>query len=120
MLRQLKRMTAPAQRAAVYLPRAGGSFHETRTVCSRILFFFSSRRRHTRFDCDWSSDVCSSDLNHEEGDAVADADRGHLPPRVLAEPAHEERDEQGGGEVDADPADERDVKRGRQDRKSVV
>src|SRR5256886_6963469 len=27
-----------------------------------ILFFFSSRRRHTRFDCDWSSDVCSSDL----------------------------------------------------------
>src|SRR2546430_3447577 len=28
-----------------------------------ILFFFSSRRRHTRFDCDWSSDVCSSDLH---------------------------------------------------------
>src|SRR5205085_9339784 len=27
-------------------------------------FFFSSRRRHTRFDCDWSSDVCSSDLQH--------------------------------------------------------
>src|SRR2546430_2141638 len=25
-------------------------------------FFFASRRRHTRFDCDWSSDVCSSDL----------------------------------------------------------
>src|SRR2546427_13089598 len=25
-------------------------------------FFFSSRRRHTRFDCDWSSDVCSYDL----------------------------------------------------------
>src|SRR5260370_567676 len=28
-----------------------------------LLFFFSSRRRHTRFKCDWSSDVCSSDLN---------------------------------------------------------
>src|SRR2546430_11892756 len=27
-----------------------------------LVFFFSSRRRHTRFDCDWSSDVCSSDL----------------------------------------------------------
>src|SRR2546430_6988145 len=27
-----------------------------------LIFFFSSRRRHTRFDCDWSSDVCSSDL----------------------------------------------------------
>src|SRR5260370_28739518 len=26
------------------------------------MFFFSSRRRHTRFKCDWSSDVCSSDL----------------------------------------------------------
>src|SRR2546430_12430459 len=29
----------------------------------RFAFFFSSRRRHTRFDCDWSSDVCSSDLD---------------------------------------------------------
>src|SRR5260221_8411883 len=29
---------------------------------SRIFFFFSSRRRHTRSLCDWSSDVCSSDL----------------------------------------------------------
>src|SRR5438034_6670570 len=27
-----------------------------------FLFFFSSRRRHTRSLCDWSSDVCSSDL----------------------------------------------------------
>src|SRR2546430_7070502 len=30
--------------------------------CRCVVFFFSSRRRHTRFDCDWSSDVCSSDL----------------------------------------------------------
>src|SRR5690242_21259795 len=29
-------------------------------TCS--FFFFSSRRRHTRLTCDWSSDVCSSDL----------------------------------------------------------
>src|SRR5690606_40482051 len=27
-----------------------------------LVFFFSSRRRHTRFSRDWSSDVCSSDL----------------------------------------------------------
>src|SRR5436190_10913953 len=27
-----------------------------------FVFFFSSRRRHTRSLCDWSSDVCSSDL----------------------------------------------------------
>src|SRR5689334_24031625 len=29
---------------------------------SFCFFFFSSRRRHTRWNCDWSSDVCSSDL----------------------------------------------------------
>src|SRR5690606_41034126 len=28
----------------------------------RLVFFFSSRRRHTSFSRDWSSDVCSSDL----------------------------------------------------------
>src|SRR5207237_6969195 len=32
--------------------------------CVSVFFFFSSRRRHTRFKCDWSSDVCSSDLIH--------------------------------------------------------
>src|SRR2546430_5649414 len=32
-----------------------------------VSFFFSSRRRHTRFDCDWSSDVCSSDLFKDNG-----------------------------------------------------
>src|SRR5260370_30385185 len=31
-------------------------------ICENVFFFFSSRRRHTRFKCDWSSDVCSSDL----------------------------------------------------------
>src|SRR5690606_28656090 len=30
-------------------------------------FFFSSRRRHTRFSRDWSSDVCSSDLHNSFG-----------------------------------------------------
>src|SRR3989440_2420133 len=42
--------------------------HYTSYVCSSHLiasffFFFSSRRRHTRSDRDWSSDVCSSDLD---------------------------------------------------------
>src|SRR3712207_7242772 len=37
---------------------------------SCICFFFSSRRRHTRYWRDWSSDVCSSDLFVEEGMAV--------------------------------------------------
>src|SRR6266487_4868538 len=30
-----------------------------------VCFFFSSRRRHTSWTGDWSSDVCSSDLNAE-------------------------------------------------------
>src|SRR2546430_7641363 len=40
------------------------------TVVCDIFFFFSSRRRHTRFDCDWSSDVCSSDLLAAKGGVV--------------------------------------------------
>src|SRR6266511_6210730 len=32
-------------------------------ITSSFFFFFSSRRRHTRFSRDWSSDVCSSDLD---------------------------------------------------------
>src|SRR5437762_11479439 len=35
-----------------------------------LIFFFSSRRRHTRYIGDWSSDVCSSDLkkSHQLGE----------------------------------------------------
>src|SRR5436190_2857535 len=46
-----------------------------------VYFFFSSRRRHTRSLCDWSSDVCSSDLplpGHEDRSGHAPrADRPH-------------------------------------------
>src|SRR6266702_3625209 len=38
------------------------------TTC--FFFFFSSRRRHTRWPRDWSSDVCSSDLQVVVGDAL--------------------------------------------------
>src|SRR6476620_8002981 len=37
----------------------------------RFSFFFSSRRRHTRYWRDWSSDVCSSDLAFDAGPIVA-------------------------------------------------
>src|SRR6266481_1079498 len=37
-----------------------------RRMMNVICFFFSSRRRHTRWNCDWSSDVCSSDLRARE------------------------------------------------------
>src|SRR5712675_2246575 len=36
-----------------------------------VLFFFSSRRRHTRCSRDWSSDVCSSDLHFWTSDVLA-------------------------------------------------
>src|SRR5690606_39704835 len=39
-------------------------------------FFFSSRRRHTRFSRDWSSDVCSSDLLANRRSPLA---LNHLP-----------------------------------------
>src|SRR3989440_3332815 len=43
-------------------------------------FFFSSRRRHTRSDRDWSSDVCSSDLITTY--APANCDHHVTPPKV--------------------------------------
>src|SRR2546430_2943029 len=48
------------QRVEGLLPERGDAF--IRRWLLVAFFFFSSRRRHTRFDCDWSSDVCSSDL----------------------------------------------------------
>src|SRR2546429_193450 len=41
-----------------------------RSAAGMSLFFFSSRRRHTRCSRDWSSDVCSSDLVGENGQAL--------------------------------------------------
>src|SRR2546421_7417496 len=40
----------------------GANAVATPSCATWLLFFFSSRRRHTRSDRDWSSDVCSSDL----------------------------------------------------------
>src|SRR3712207_9075651 len=42
----------------------------TRAQAEIWSFFFSSRRRHTRYWRDWSSDVCSSDLPVHDADAV--------------------------------------------------
>src|SRR5713101_2424145 len=41
-------------------------------------FFFSSRRRHTRLTCDWSSDVCSSDLIVEDDKDIVELVRYNL------------------------------------------
>src|SRR6266571_6500346 len=42
-----------------------------------FFFFFSSRRRHTSLTCDWSSDVCSSDLSAR---CRRKSSRSSLPP----------------------------------------
>src|SRR5207302_4001247 len=47
-----------------------------------VQFFFSSRRRHTRFSRDWSSDVCSSDLERVEQADDAEADHDVGEPRA--------------------------------------
>src|SRR5688572_31678179 len=55
-------------------------------IVNTIFFFFSSRRRHTRFDCDWSSDVCSSDLR---GLLQRQGARGRRPPLHRRAPSAE-------------------------------
>src|SRR5690606_40272746 len=49
-----------------------------------FFFFFSSRRRHTRFSRDWSSDVCSSDLNLR----ASTYDNGKVDATFFAKMAH--------------------------------
>src|SRR5438045_4909531 len=70
-------------------------------VCRVLIFFFSSRRRHTRCLSDWSSDVCSSDLRRA---APARADAGcaeqrrrreqRVPRASVAELPHDDRSEE--------------------------
>src|SRR3989454_154170 len=50
---------------------------------ARYFFFFSSRRRHTRLQGDWSSDVCSSDLNYASIDSVRITDAANNENRTL-------------------------------------
>src|SRR5260221_4696406 len=62
-------------------------------ACSFKFFFFSSRRRHTRSLCDWSSDVCSSDLDSVAGTTgrpvsgyeakVVDDEMNEVPPGTV-------------------------------------
>src|SRR3712207_9299342 len=51
---------------------------------SMFFFFFSSRRRHTRYWRDWSSDVCSSDLEWGITDAKV-VNASGLPNHILGE-----------------------------------
>src|SRR5690625_5915174 len=50
------------------------------------IFFFSSRRRHTRWPRDWSSDVCSSDLAERQATKDAGVIAGLEVERIINEP----------------------------------
>src|SRR5689334_24101575 len=58
---------------------------------NKFFFFFSSRRRHTRWNCDWSSDVCSSDLPAHGVDLVDEDDAGRVLLALLEQVAHAAR-----------------------------
>src|SRR3712207_7813905 len=93
-------------------------------LCTLRVGLFSSRRRHTRYWRDWSSDVCSSDLAH------AEAAQGRAP--VLVEAAHllqdprPLQDAERLGDLEGDAAGDAGERGGvlelqqRPDRKSVV
>src|SRR5258707_7941518 len=52
-------------RAVISLPRPSCRLYTLQGEVPAPVFFFSSRRRHTRYWRDWSSDVCSSDLKQK-------------------------------------------------------
>src|SRR3989338_10441775 len=55
--------------------------------------FFSSRRRHTRWNCDWSSDVCSSDLGIWDCPRALRPWHRQRPPRGAASRSEEHTSE---------------------------
>src|SRR5260221_3948812 len=81
------RSTTSADRPFFFVKETSGAFITVSLLSRMIFFFFASRRRHTRSLCDWSSDVCSSDLRQHQERVVelvgVLADR-HLAFLVLA------------------------------------
>src|SRR6266568_5817346 len=81
--------------------------------CNIVCFFFSSRRRHTRWNCDWSSDVCSSDLALEPA-RNARTGRQAASDRNIAVAGYERCDQREerieiGGEIDVHVGHDRGV-----------
>src|SRR5690242_21489932 len=70
-------------------------------VENAVIFFFSSRRRHTRLTCDWSSDVSSSDLGNfgqqfgRQGQPMPGQQQGQGQPAPGADPNALAQDQQG-------------------------
>src|SRR2546421_12012589 len=101
----MKITTSP--RKAPIVARSSGQRNYVEAIDKHdiVFFFFSSRRRHTRSDRDWSSDVCSSDLVVEaEVDLVeldvhaGDPELLLQQPRVLAADGARRREQQPEGE----------------------
>src|SRR3954467_16009073 len=63
----------------------------------RFYFFFSSRRRHTRLSCYWSSDVCSSDLTSTRHASRRSGGSRGAPPLSRARGGREDRKSGGWG-----------------------
>src|SRR2546430_8159167 len=79
------RCSLPARRST--LASACGvaiSSFSSRITRINSFVFFSSRRRHTRFDCDWSSDVCSSDLHLAEGERSVTLQQAQALPQTVS------------------------------------
>src|SRR2546422_6466567 len=65
------------------------------SVCYFFFFFFSSRRRHTRCSRDWSSDVCSSDLQAIFHQVIIGARMHSAHGNVFTNvPGHDDRSEE--------------------------
>src|SRR2546430_4588411 len=122
------RVQAVCERIIRWAPRSARSGHPASTLrcyktgvkCAWHFFFFSSRRRHTRFDCDWSSDVCSSDLSSlslsSDGKRMALLQAAlDRPPEVFALEPKAARDPRNISQANAKLLAELDL-----DRKSVV
>src|SRR5256885_5083027 len=69
---------------AVYSQYVTGGPCSLLDVMCNFFFFFSSRRRHTRLQGDWSSDVCSSDLSTESEVEDARALQIQSPQREIS------------------------------------
>src|SRR5260370_32672905 len=94
---------------SMYILKYRSMGYRVKLPCSVLLliFFFSSRRRHTRFKCDWSSDVCSSDLSSRGGTTCSLGDpllRNRTgSPRLHVVPPRDDRTELGPGDLGHDP-----------------
>src|SRR5260370_19727378 len=68
-----RRIDPISRSARPFCQGEAGAVGLSRMPMARNLCFFSSRRRHTIFKCDWSSDVCSSDLTSVRREAQLEA-----------------------------------------------